>query len=508
MSNLKDFNWTGFWKDTDYAFESYIGRDVTDEDIKNAEAELGYTLPTAYIELLKNHNGGVVNKNCFINDDDDCVYITGIYGIDRDKKYSLLGEMGNEFWISKVKYPPIGIVVADTISGGHDMIFLDYRECGPTGEPKVVRVDQECDYSITLLADNFGDFIKNLYFNIEDITDEEFQELSDVEKVKLLNEQEGIDFKRAMELLTNIGIDNLSPTLLSALGRMYNNTGRAAEAIDLFNRIDETHRDWSWYYRCGYAYGMLGYGKSYESEHVQKALQLIETGIKMTKEAHLDKQLVWCCEVVKYHLFKIKPKEYKVDYPLVYETIKNVFDKKNSKDTIEDKVTTEGKVTGDINECEEDKYPTYDVVHWVFNKQTYSREEFSKEYNKEVEKYVDDEADDDRLEEPEILVTYEAWIESTDQLFDNERVTDEELFEEDKEDGMWQVEIMAHLVADNGTYFTREELLFKLHNLMANKELGDHVFFEGIEYEGHECEGYGLIDNEDGIPVFYTCCGS
>ena len=91
---------------------------------------------------------------------------------------------------------------------------------------------------------------------------------------------------------------------------------------------------------------------------------------------------------------------------------------------------------------------------------------------------------------------------------DNERVTDEELLEEDKEDGMWQVEIMAHLVADNGTYFTREELLFKLHNLMANKELGDHVFFEGIEYEGHECEGYGLIDNEDGIPVFYIVCGS
>ena len=502
MSNLKDFNWTGFWKDTDYAFESYIGRDVTDEDIKNAEAELGYTLPTAYIELLKNHNGGVVNKNCFINDDDDCVYITGIYGIDRDKKYSLLGEMGNEFWISKVKYPPIGIVVADTISGGHDMIFLDYRECGPTGEPKVVRVDQECDYSITLLADNFGDFIKNLYFNIEDITDEEFQELSDVEKVKLLNEQEGIDFKRAMELLTNIGIDNLSPTLLSALGRMYNNTGRAAEAIDLFNRIDETHRDWSWYYRCGYAHATLAIGESYESKHVQKALQLIETAMKMTKEDHLDKQLGWCCEVVKYLLTQIKPKEYKADYPVIFETIENLSNKKHSKDT------TERQDTEDVNEYEEVNYPTYDVVHWVFNKQTYSREEFSKEYNKEVEKYVDDEADDDRLEEPEILVTYEAWIESTDQLFDNERVTDEELFEEDKEDGMWQVEIMAHLVADNGTYFTREELLFKLHNLMANKELGDHVFFEGIEYEGHECEGYGLIDNKDGIPVFYTCCGS
>ena len=57
---------------------------------------------------------------------------------------------------------------------------------------------------------------------------------------------------------------------------------------------------------------------------------------------------------------------------------------------------------------------------------------------------------------------------------------------------MWQVEIMAHLVADNGTYFTREELLFKLHNLMANKELGDHVFFEGIEYEAMNVKATGL----------------
>lgn len=504
MSNLKNFDWNGFWNDVDYAFESYIGKPVTDKDIKDAETELGYTLPAAYIELLNNHNGGVLNKNCFINNNGDCVYVTGIYGIDRDKKYSLLGEMGNEFWISKVKYPPIGIVVADTISGGHDMIFLDYRECGPTGEPKVVRVDQECDHSITPLADNFGDFIKNLYFNIEDITDEEFQELSDTEKVKLLNEQESIDFKRAMELLTNIGIDNLSPILLSALGRMYNNNGRAAEAIDLFERIDEAHRDWSWYYRCGYAYGMLGYGKSYESEHVQKALQLIETGIKMTKEAHLDKQLGWCCEVVKYHLFKIKPKEYKEDYPVIFEAVKSVFGKKDKTKT------TESKDIEEVDECKEDSYPTFDEVHWVFNKHTYSREEFLKEYNKVVEKYVDEDQtnNDDLLAEPEILVTYEAWIESVDQLFDNERVADEELLEDDKEDGMWQVEIMAHLVADNGTYFTREELLFKLHNLMANKELGDHVFFEGIEYEGHECEGYGLIDNEDGIPVFYTCCGS
>lgn len=407
MSNLKDFDWSGFWNDVDYAFESYIGKPVTDKDIKDAETELGYTLPAAYIELLKHHNGGVLNKNCFINNDGECVYVTGIYGIDRDKKNSIFGEFGNEFWISKWEYPPIGVVVADTISGGHDMIFLDYRECGPTGEPKVVQVDQEGDYSITLLADSFGDFIKQLYISIEDITDEEFQALSDEDKVKLINEQEDLDIDRAMELLTNIGIDNLSPILLSTLGRMYNNNDRPEEAIELFERID--------------------------------------------------------------------------------------------------------KLDAEQLEISEDNYPSYSAVHWVFNKKSYSKENFSKEFNQILEEYAEYGAKESALallEEPEILVTYEAWIESENQLYNNERLNDEELLEEEKEDNMWQVEIMAHITADNDKYFTGEELTFKLQNLMANKELGDHVFYEGIEYEGHECEGHGLIDNEDGIPVFYVCCGS
>ena len=35
------------------------------------------------------------------------------------------------------------------------MIFLDYRACGPQGEPAVVHVDQENAYKITHLADSF-----------------------------------------------------------------------------------------------------------------------------------------------------------------------------------------------------------------------------------------------------------------------------------------------------------------------------------------------------------------
>ena len=52
------------------------------------------------------------------------------------------------------------------------MIFLDYRECGKNGEPKVVCVDQEEDYSITFLADNFEDFIRGLKVNPEDMENE------------------------------------------------------------------------------------------------------------------------------------------------------------------------------------------------------------------------------------------------------------------------------------------------------------------------------------------------
>lgn len=162
-----DFDFTNFWKDSAYALKEYVSEPPSDELIVSVEQELGYKLPASYIWLMKQHNGGIPVNCCFPTDKptgwgDDHVAITAILGIGREKEDSLCGVMGSQFMIDKWGYPAIGVAICDCPSAGHDMIFLDYRKCGQNGEPKVVHIDQECDYKITPLADSFEEFIRGL----------------------------------------------------------------------------------------------------------------------------------------------------------------------------------------------------------------------------------------------------------------------------------------------------------------------------------------------------------
>lgn len=166
-SMFEGFDFSNFWEDSEYALKEYVSEPPTDEMIASVERELGYKLPASYVWLMKQHNGGVPVNTCFPTQEptswaEDHVAITGIFGIGREKDYSLCGTMGSQFMIDEWEYPPIGVAICDCPSGGHDMIFLDYRECGPSGEPKVVHIDQEMDYDITPLADNFEEFIRGL----------------------------------------------------------------------------------------------------------------------------------------------------------------------------------------------------------------------------------------------------------------------------------------------------------------------------------------------------------
>ncbi|MBC8584801.1 immunity protein Imm33 domain-containing protein [Youxingia wuxianensis] len=164
---FEGFDFTNFWDDNEYALKEYVSDPPSDELITSVEEELGYKLPASYIWLMKRHNGGIPVNDCYPTDEptswaEDHVAITGILGIGREKSCSLCGELGSQFMIDEWGYPAIGVAICDCPSAGHDMIFLDYRACGPQGEPAVVHVDQENDYKITHLADSFEEFIRGL----------------------------------------------------------------------------------------------------------------------------------------------------------------------------------------------------------------------------------------------------------------------------------------------------------------------------------------------------------
>ena len=154
-------NTENLWLDSEYSKEECISEPFTDKTLKEIEEELGYKLPAAYVELMRAHNGGSLNRGV-LEIGDTYTVVDTIYGIGREKSYSLCGEYNTKFWVEEWGYPDIGIAIAETESAGHEMIFLDYTKCGPKGEPRVVYIDQEFDYEMTVVAENFEEFINKL----------------------------------------------------------------------------------------------------------------------------------------------------------------------------------------------------------------------------------------------------------------------------------------------------------------------------------------------------------
>ena len=125
MGKFEDFDWGTFWDDSEYALESYVGKEPTDEEIKEIEDELGYKLPESYIELIKKHNGGIPFATVF-STRETAVHIESIYGIDKTKLYSLCGELGNELWLNEKQRLEI-ITILDKENDYESIIeFLEY----------------------------------------------------------------------------------------------------------------------------------------------------------------------------------------------------------------------------------------------------------------------------------------------------------------------------------------------------------------------------------------------
>jgi hypothetical protein len=157
----------GFWHDVPLSAEKWTEPAPSDELVASIEAELGFRLPASYVALARRRNGGLVERCRFDTAvptgwAEDHLLITGIYAIGRTSTYSLCGALGSVHMRDHWGYPDIGPGFADTPTAGHEQLMLDYRACGPDGEPRVAYVDQEDDYRITVVAPDLRTFLAGL----------------------------------------------------------------------------------------------------------------------------------------------------------------------------------------------------------------------------------------------------------------------------------------------------------------------------------------------------------
>ncbi|CAN7313811.1 SMI1/KNR4 family protein [Knoellia sp. LjRoot47] len=133
-----------FFEDDDY----YTGPPIAQDLIRRAEASLEVRLPVRYLELLSERNGGTPVRRCYPTGFEtswapDHFEISGVLGVGGDRSIDSTIGLGSADLVQEWGYPDIGVVICDTPSGGHDTVMLDYRACGPRGEPSVVYVDED-----------------------------------------------------------------------------------------------------------------------------------------------------------------------------------------------------------------------------------------------------------------------------------------------------------------------------------------------------------------------------
>lgn len=105
--------------------------------------------------------------------------------------------------------------------------------------------------------------------------------------------------------------------------------------------------------------------------------------------------------------------------------------------------------------------------------------------------------------EPMVYVMYQARLRSEDDLQGNEILKYPEVFlGESDGDGYYHTTVVLTIQANDDRVITAIELLHQIQNAIANKELGEHVFFEGFKRVGT------VSDLSDEVPVIEVLFGS
>lgn len=150
---------TSFWKSDDHG----VQLPLTEAAVKEAELELGVSLPASLLALLREQNGGQVAArwNAFPTPvptswSDDHVPFDDLMGIGRRERTTSL--LDTPYLVEEWELPsPIVLMSGD----GHCWIALDYRVCGRRGDPAVVWFETDAGVEV-VLATGFETFVEGL----------------------------------------------------------------------------------------------------------------------------------------------------------------------------------------------------------------------------------------------------------------------------------------------------------------------------------------------------------
>ena len=192
-----------------------------------------------------------------------------------------------------------------------------------------------------------------------------FSEEAQLQTIKDLNDigQE----EMIIEVLTAVGIENLSVPLLGELGRAYNNNDKPEEAIKVLNSIDEEYRDAVWHYRCACSYGFIASNnnEAYTSDNMQHMLSLVDNGIRLAVSENRNNIKKYFFELIDMCYMQIDFERCESDYPeLCSAYSKYVAEKqKNRRGVPQDRIITveEIKETDDMWSINEPAYWTINI---------------------------------------------------------------------------------------------------------------------------------------------------
>jgi SMI1-KNR4 cell-wall len=137
------------------AYLPYLQPPLTDEAIATAQTQIGYKLPSEYLSLLSEQNGGYIRFSL------------------PELVHSVIAGIGPHFpnltefdWSESqecVSFPLLGLVPFD--GDGHWHLCLDYRKNARV--PAITFADIECDQE-THVANSFADYLAMLQIDVEE----------------------------------------------------------------------------------------------------------------------------------------------------------------------------------------------------------------------------------------------------------------------------------------------------------------------------------------------------